>query len=341
MTSGNEGGMPPSLGSDLREIRKALRPTSLALARRCAACVLVGVAVVVAGFPWLLVGVAIPFLAWLYPLLVNLLTLRDFRDQSSIPSMEMLAPLAGMFEFQGYPEAAAAVRRCIDRASSASYHRGAEELPDRSFANSRSQTKGRAAQGVAAGPSRRRGLLTLAGAATVVGALIVVFNWWLGATNLSSDEASTTSSMTTSPPPPEQVPLGVEMTDDGQIKLHVPECPAARVTAVGWSYFPKLATLWSIDRNDDGPTPHEFTVGVAPPGFSTYIEFSGRVDEVPHDVPLSFVALRSTASGESLPAATATLRLDELSTGSIRYHRVGESPRTADSAEGFQAAVGC
>lgn len=186
----------------------------------------------------------------------------------------------------------------------------------------------------------RRVLVTLAIAAAVVVVLILLFNWWLGSTDLNPDEPPTSTTAETTPSA-DQVPLGVELTDDGLIRLYVPQCPSAQVTAVGWTYFPNLYTFWAIDRDEDGPAIYEFTVGVAPPGFSTSIEFTDAVDEVPDDVPLSFVAARSTESGEALPAATAGLQLDELSTGSIRYQRDEESPRTAASVGEFQAAVGC
>lgn len=187
---------------------------------------------------------------------------------------------------------------------------------------------------------RGRVLPTLAIAAVVVVVLTLLFNWWLGSTDLNPDETST-STATETTPSADRVPLGVEMTDDGLIRLHVPRCPSAQVTAVDWTYFPTLNTLWAINREEDGPAIYEFTVGVAPAGFSTYIEFTGPVDEVPDDVPLSFIAIRSTDSGEALPAATASLQLDELSTGSIRYQRDEGSPSAAASADEFQAAVGC
>jgi len=55
--------MGPPLEADYREIRDALRPTIFTLARRCAVYIILGLAVVFFGFPWLLVAVTTPFLA--------------------------------------------------------------------------------------------------------------------------------------------------------------------------------------------------------------------------------------------------------------------------------------
>lgn len=185
-----------------------------------------------------------------------------------------------------------------------------------------------------------RVLLALAIASVVVGVSILLFNQWLGSTDRRPD-TTTTSATTEATPSADQVPLGVEATDDGSIRIYVPRCPSSQVTTVGWTDFSNLGTLWAIDRKEDGPAIYEFTVGVAPPGFSTYVELTGSVDDVPDDVTFSFVATRTADSGDALPAATASVRLDELSVGSIRYRRSGEPASTAASVDEFQAAVGC
>lgn len=182
------------------------------------------------------------------------------------------------------------------------------------------------------------GAVAIASAVVIV--LTLLFNQWLGRADLHSG-ATATSTTAEPTQPADQVPMGVDLTDEGLMRIHVPRCPSAQVTAVDWTYFPNLNTLWSIDRDEDGPAIYEFTVGVAPPGFSTSVEFAGSVDEVPDDIPFSFIAIRSTESGERLPAATASVQLDELSVGSIRYQRSGELPNTVVSADEFQVAVGC
>jgi hypothetical protein len=182
----------------------------------------------------------------------------------------------------------------------------------------------------------------VAGAAVVVVALAVIStNWWLARTDLRPDPDSPTT--TIGPlPPPEQIPLGVELTADGRLQLHVPRCPASRVDSVGWAYFPTLNTMWAIDLEDASIAQVEFVVGVAPPGYSTRIALGQPVTEiVPNDVPTSLIAVRSTDSGEGLSPATATVTLDELTPGSIRYWGPGDINEVASSLEEFQAAVGC
>ncbi|RIK04423.1 MAG: hypothetical protein DCC48_13685 [Acidobacteria bacterium] len=71
------------------------------------------------------------------------------------------------------------------------------------------------------------------------------------------------------------------------------------------------------------------------------MDLDRSVDEAPDDVEMSFMAERSTDAGESLPPAFASVRLDELMVGSIRYAGDGESPGLANSVEEFESAVGC
>lgn len=189
-----------------------------------------------------------------------------------------------------------------------------------------------------AGFSRILAALVIGLAVSVVAVLL--FNLWLGQTDLRPEPE--TSSTTIAPGPPvEVVPLGVELTADGEIRLYVPRCPDTQVTSVGWLYFPNLNTLWAIDLEDDSQATYEFTVGVAPPGFSTAIDLDRPVDEAPDDVEMSFMAERSTDAGESLPPAFANVRLDELTVGSIQYSGNGEPPGVAHSIEEFESAVGC
>lgn len=179
-------------------------------------------------------------------------------------------------------------------------------------------------------------VLAVAGAVVVVA--LKLFNWWVWSG--LGPPATTPTTIDNTPITLPGVPLGVELTREGVIKLYVPRCPSTQVTSVTWFTFSELDLLWKIDRKSDDVQYFDFTAGSAPPGFATRFELKRSLKEVPRDIPLAFAVERSSGSGARLLSALAAVRLDELSPGSVYYSLPNDSVgRTAASSDEFQAAM--